>query len=256
SIWFLLFACFLVLYGWAVWRATHQSAEYYIRYNRSAEVEQKREHYQIWEWGHADPGVTFFTFWLVIVGGVQASLFVWQLLLIRESLEDTRIAANAAKQAADAATQQARAAERTLETMQDTARRELRAYLESGVGDLDVNLQNETVRFGFFTINHGQTPATSVKHYCTIAVEEHPLPDNFEFDKIEEEDATSSPVIFPSQKRPIDAAPAKITKVQLDEILSGKKRLYVRSLTRYMDVFAQKRETSMCLSLSGAELNR
>src|ERR1051325_5248667 len=38
----------------------------------------------------------FFTFLLVVVGGFQAGLFLWQLWLIRESLDDARIAADAA----------------------------------------------------------------------------------------------------------------------------------------------------------------
>ena len=45
----------------------------------------------------------FFTFLLVVVAGAQVALFVWQLWLIRESLDDTKIAAEAAKESADAA---------------------------------------------------------------------------------------------------------------------------------------------------------
>src|SRR5690349_16607642 len=45
----------------------------------------------------------FFTFLLVVVGLAQVSLFLWQLWLIRETLEDTKIAADAAKVGAQAA---------------------------------------------------------------------------------------------------------------------------------------------------------
>jgi len=44
----------------------------------------------------------FFTFLLVVVGCFQIGLFLWQLRLIRESLDDAKIAADAAKQSADA----------------------------------------------------------------------------------------------------------------------------------------------------------
>ena len=50
----------------------------------------------------------------MIVGAVQAGLFVWQLKLIRESLADAEKAADAAALAADAARRQAETAETTL----------------------------------------------------------------------------------------------------------------------------------------------
>jgi hypothetical protein len=56
----------------------------------------------------------FFTFLLVVVGGFQVGLFVWQLGLIRESLDDAKKAADAAEGAANAAGKQAKIAERAL----------------------------------------------------------------------------------------------------------------------------------------------
>jgi hypothetical protein len=58
--------------------------------------------------------VGFFTFLLVVVGVLQLGLFAWQLTLIRKSLADTKVAADAAKDAANAANIQAQIAERTL----------------------------------------------------------------------------------------------------------------------------------------------
>jgi hypothetical protein len=52
-----------------------------------------------WQWmTHNAAG--FFTAWLVIVGIAQLALFRWQLQLMRKSLEDAKVAAQAAQQAA------------------------------------------------------------------------------------------------------------------------------------------------------------
>jgi hypothetical protein len=56
----------------------------------------------------------FFTAALVIVGAVQLVLFIWQLRLIRTSLDDAKISADAAADAAKAAARQAHVAEETL----------------------------------------------------------------------------------------------------------------------------------------------
>jgi hypothetical protein len=69
--------------------------------------------YLNWQWLMND-AAGFFTFLLVLVGMLQLGLFAWQLTLIRKSMTDTRIAADAARDAANAANIQAHIAERTL----------------------------------------------------------------------------------------------------------------------------------------------
>jgi hypothetical protein len=56
-----------------------------------------------WEWGHADPGVTLVTLFLVVVGVVQAGLFIWNLRIIKQTLGPAEDAARAAIESADAA---------------------------------------------------------------------------------------------------------------------------------------------------------
>jgi hypothetical protein len=55
-----------------------------------------------------------FTGGIVLVGILQLLLFVWQLWLIRESLDDAKLAAGAAKESADASKVQADIAQKTL----------------------------------------------------------------------------------------------------------------------------------------------
>ena len=63
----------------------------------------------------------FFTFWLFVVGSVQAGLFFWQLYLIRRSLLDTREAAKASTLAARASVKAANAAAKQAKIADDFA---------------------------------------------------------------------------------------------------------------------------------------
>ncbi len=54
-------------------------------------------------WGHSDPGVTFVTAALVIVGIGQAILFFVQLRYMRDGVRDAKVAADAAEKTAHAA---------------------------------------------------------------------------------------------------------------------------------------------------------
>lgn len=57
--------------------------------------------------------LAYSTMFLFIAAAIQAGLFIWQLSLIRTSLKDTKIAADAARAAAEAGTLQAKVAERS-----------------------------------------------------------------------------------------------------------------------------------------------
>jgi hypothetical protein len=84
------------------------------------------------------------------VAFLQLLLFVWQLWLIRKSLDDAKATAQAAKHAADAAKTEAEIASRTLTKVQ-------RPYLfVFGVKYLD----NDPAPYVKYTVaNYGQTPA-------------------------------------------------------------------------------------------------
>lgn len=115
------------------------------------------------------------TFCLVVVGSVQVGLFVWQLKLIRESLVDTKKSADAANKAADAA-------ERTINTMKDTAERQLRAYALVSRAEITNVSQGLTTITAFTTSkiyvsikNFGHTPATAITCTYAICAKEFPL---------------------------------------------------------------------------------
>jgi hypothetical protein len=116
---------------------------------------------------------------LVIVGGGQLILFYVQLKLIRESLDDAKIAAEAAKESADVARIQADTARATLIAMQDTAQRQLRAYIRLNTN----NTPSITGEFNVHSVieNSGQTPAYAVQTWTSVEVFANPLPEGHQF---------------------------------------------------------------------------
>lgn len=69
---------------------------------RRGEADNDQQKEPIWRWLRHD-AAGFFTLWLVVVGGGQLVLFWVQLVFIRKSLDDAKVAANAARDGARAA---------------------------------------------------------------------------------------------------------------------------------------------------------
>ena len=106
-----------------------------------------------------------FTFILIVVGIFQLGLFIWQLRLIRESLADTKTAAEAANKSADAA-------EHTVSTMKDTAERQLRAYVSVDSAEIIDLVAGFTPAARLIVKNSGQTPAYNLTGIGGIAIGE------------------------------------------------------------------------------------
>jgi len=97
----------------------------------------------------------FFTFILVCVGGIQAWFFWVQLRLIRESLADAKLAAEAAKRAA-------KATEDAVMLSRSTAQQQLRAYLFIKTPRILIFSQGKKCGHEVFIRNYGQTPTDDV----------------------------------------------------------------------------------------------
>jgi hypothetical protein len=122
----------------------------------------------------------FFTFALVIVGGLQAILFLAQLRLIRESLAPAKEAAEAAKEAADAATLNALAvinAERAhlyVIVKQQNVPDLISAVAGFRFSEAIAKDRMTPPTLSYVFKNYGKTPATleSIMHYVTIKNDE------------------------------------------------------------------------------------
>jgi hypothetical protein len=149
-----LFGCLVV---WMAWQ-DRQSSQY-----PSPTQTQSAEHRSnesglnkqlvLWGWLTRD-AVGFFTLCLAAVGVGQLVLFFVQLKLIRKSLEDTKLAAEAAKKSADAAVISA-----------EHMPRVERAYLflamdfVSSIKEFEHSDPTTRSRITFGLKNHGKTPA-------------------------------------------------------------------------------------------------
>jgi hypothetical protein len=112
----------------------------------------------------ADQWIAWFTGGLFLVGFGQAALFLWQLRLIRTSLRDSKLAAEAATKSADAALLNAEAvklAERAYVKMShySAPNRPALSFEDSGVFTIKVRVKN-----------HGRTPATVLTARFTYQV--------------------------------------------------------------------------------------
>jgi hypothetical protein len=155
---FVLLTAWLLIGSWQSSR--HQPAEARAAYNGANKNEAKPQEGEFWNWLTHD-AAGFFTLWLVLVGGGQVGLFLWQLRLIGKSLTDAKIAAEAAKTAANAGTRQAKVAEDAFTKLErpyvfifDVSK--LAIDTKSPVG-------NPTVYVTYSVANYGKTPAI-IKH--------------------------------------------------------------------------------------------
>ncbi len=82
------------------------------------------------------------------------------------------------------------------------------------------------------------------------------MPDDFVFEDIVEQGSASSPVIFPRQTLSNAGRDIPLSNEEAKEIMGENRRLYVRSLTRYDDVFGEPHETSFCVRVGGPLLQK
>lgn len=125
-----------------------------------SERDTRKEQYEADEKPGLDRGLTSYTGWLVVFTAAlffaalgQVVLFFWQLGLIRDSLADTKLAAEAAKEAAEAGKVQAEVAKATMDI-------EHRPYIFIyGISGLKVKRRPCDPYIEYIVANYGKTPA-------------------------------------------------------------------------------------------------
>lgn len=182
------------------------------------------------------------TFGLVVVGGCQLVLFLWQLRLIRESLADTKKAADAANKSADAA-------ERTVNTMKDTAIRQLRAYVSVSVAEIEDVITGFIPRAHLAVKNFGQTPAYDLIGIGGMAMGvswETLTPPSSEPIEVTKTSLAAGAITIQviSGKRPLRPG-------EREALLDGSKTLWVYGEMRYRDTFDIERITEYRFQVGG-----
>lgn len=118
---------------------------------------QQKDNETLWRVSSWEP-ITVFTWALVVVGGSQAALFVWQLRLIRAGMHDAKGAAIAARDSADAATRQS-------EIAQNAYIAGIRPWLDFTITLTDgIRWDEHNVGLTYYitVVNHGRSPAVKV----------------------------------------------------------------------------------------------
>jgi hypothetical protein len=200
----------------------------------------------------------FFTFWLALIGIGQAGLFFIQLRYMRKGMDDATIAAVAAKESADTAKTQAEVARGTLKTMQDTAERQLRAYVFVERAQI-VNLIDGIGRPEAHVVikNYGQTPAYELVNIIGLAIDEYPTPPTLNLTVNEDElvGGKAAMALGPGCESFSIAAPSTAPPVPPEvraEFFNGTRIAFVYGKVRYKDVFGTERWTEYRLMIGGA----
>ena len=182
--------------------------------------------------------LAFATLLLFAAAAGQVFLFLWQLRLINQSLTDARIAAEAAKVSADAATLQTKISQAALESTEETTRRQLRAY----IGHYGAPFENPIIITAdgsrtsgpakYFECNYGRTPAFDVSMYARIETE---IPASLDEELSEADRQPVSGHIPPNQNvgRIINPRPG-------DGPYTCTERFFLRGYVNYTDIFGQR----------------
>jgi flagellar basal body-associated protein FliL len=201
-----------------------------------------------WGWLSKDAS-GFFTFLLLIVGAAQLVLFWYQLRLIRISLEDTKMTAIAAADAATASSRQADAAEQSLAKIE-------RPYIfVHSVSALHVDKIDGfgrvfyELRVTYSVANHGKIPAIIGRPQVSLSVSPEPRAStNLSYDH----PLFVSPVLAPGEVRTgIEETHPWYGEVYLDGF--GKpwprldEQLWFWAIIPYRGPFTDHHETRLCL---------
>jgi hypothetical protein len=174
----------------------------------------------------------FFTFLLVLVGAAQAYLFLWQLRLIRASLVDTKMAADASRESAAAARDGVNIAKLSMIAGQ-------RAYVHFDGMRWNSHFNPEEKRY-WWNIrpawrNGGNTPTRGLKVYVKYEFRDDELPIDYTFPT---EESVTFPSATISQGSAIEGGSFTPSGSDLLDVKEGRKRLYVWGYAAYRDVFA------------------
>lgn len=221
---------------WATNEPIRQLANAAARQHAVGTLDTDRRDESVWHWITHD-AAGFFTLWLIIVPGGQLLLFGGQIVLIRQSLTDAKAAADAAKAWADTAKIQANADKTDLQRMQDTAVRQLRAYVFPEA----VTLRKENVwLYDVSFKNFGQTPAYDFSQFTASAVaDERAAKESL----VAKREGPTSRTTLPPRHSVRTTKSQPVTAAEAADIQSGRKCFYVFGELQYIDAFGRFRTT-------------
>jgi hypothetical protein len=252
--WIALLGCYVLGFAFLVCWSSQQPRNKHVGRPSHGEIKHQPQPHQNPQWGHSDPGVTLFTFFLVVVGAVQAGLFFVQLRYMNKGMKDATIAARAASRSAVATVAQTKIARDTLAKVQ-------RPYIfVYGVSRLmtrpDVRALTPFVEF--MVANYGQTPA--IIENVGIEFSEGEFP-HAPLRVDEDHELLTKPIMPPNEKR--EGLIERLPQTFIDEDLgivvdlerqisyplpkiSPNAELFFRVIVYYSGAFSDGHKTSAC----------
>jgi hypothetical protein len=211
---------------------------------QAATDESKADNPSAKEW-RRDPNwvIAIFTIALAVIAAIQAGLFIWQLRLLKKSLIDTKISADAAKAAAIAATKSV-----------EIATNSERAWINTDVtfaSDMpDVSAKDGPVKSVMVISieNVGSSHAELIRTRIISAAVPSALgiPDSPTYGDDEFFDVHALPgeIIAPNEKRLVmSPLQHKLNDVEKAEIMAGTTVLYCWGLIEYKDISGETKIT-------------
>lgn len=148
-----------------------------------------------------------------------------------------------------------RVTDKLVKRADDTAQRQLRAYISIHPATMKNLNPTSLVHFSFLQINAGNTPSYKTTQSGVISIEDYPLHPNFPFPALPPA-GQSKMMIGPKAQAQGNIIATKIfSKTDFVEIFQGRNpgnRLYIFGQTDYIDAFKRGRWTRFCYSFAGA----
>ena len=145
------------------------------------------------------------------------------------------------------------ATSRLVEHSEDTAIRQLRAYVHTAGFDIDQFAIGKLIKISFPVSNCGQTPAHNVLISGWTGVRPYPPPSEWYLVPSGQE-INSVMVCAPGDQktRGTGVSETELSKVMFDQIISGtEQRLYAYAMITYRDVFSKKIRTTEVKASTG-----
>jgi hypothetical protein len=144
------------------------------------------------------------------------------------------------------------ATRRLVEGAEDTAKRQLRAYVAAKPKFVSSFNERNFCWADFEIINVGTTPANGLCHTCRIDVFPFPLPDDFVFPELPQKCAKTTS--FPNQPMIGKVfAYRQFTNGEITSIRNGSMRIYIYGEMEYIDIFGDKNITRFGASATGKQ---
>jgi hypothetical protein len=197
----------------------------------------------LWIWLTHD-AAGFFTSLLAAIAAAQAGLFVWQLKLIRRTLADT-------KQAADAARDSAEAAKESVDLSRQTSERQLRAYVLIDGGSIvlvHTEAGRKFLKVDVLAKNYGQTPAYNFRTWHRVDIIDTDFLPSYEGGEGEQQS-----IMGPGGERAVTLHKGPISDSELIAIRNNQKTIRVWGRYDYTDAFGRNRYLQFYLQ-NGREL--